>query len=240
MGNNIDKFYENLNFGSEFEWLSNTLKNTRKKKYVQYRNDIIQESKSIIIKTDDYEKLKTIEKKIKKINPKLLQEQKNNPKIFLDLIVNETNDLSYIEEAKTSIAKIQNDKLKSIMNEIGKCNGDRFELDPTFDATGSLSSEWLKHDLIYKELIDLTNWNDQFEEWTKTIEEKLKNKIFSFRSSIRYSREVDRDVILPETVKTKKTYKNNKIKKIFLILFTANVLIITAIIVLLSLFISGV
>lgn len=216
------------------------LKETRQKKYHNYRIRIKKDYENFERNIGDFEKLKLIEKKIKKINPSLIKDENEQPKIFMDLIVNESNDLSYIDEAKTSLTKIKSHKLYEIVSDINNIYN-RLQKDPTFDASGNLSLEWLKHDAMYTELKSMQQWNDTMTEKNEIIKSILENKIFLFRKSLRLSKNKESfQHFMPPSSKTTKCYVNKKYKKIFYVLFTIFSIILILIFVFLILLIIGV
>lgn len=229
-------FESNNNFDNdESENLSLLLRETRVKKYKSYRIKLKKEHAQFS-KNDDIDKLRVIEKKIKKINPKLVIDSNSLNNIFLGIVVNETSDHGYLDEARMSLKKLESKKLKDLLDKQIVAS-DKFQEDPTFDKKGNLSIEWLKNDSKFNELKDLQEWNNLMIENNGKIQNILKDKIFTYKNSI-YTSSNDKTIkeIMPKNVIERKVYKNRKIKKIFFIIFgifSINILLIIIFMILL-------
>lgn len=226
--------FENNNDLEGKENLSLLLRETRVKKYKSYRIKLKKEHAQLS-KNDDIDKLKIIEKKIKKINPKLVIDSNSLNNIFLGIVVNETSDHGYLDEAKTSLKKLESKKLKDLLDQ-QNASADKFQKDPTFDKKGNLSIDWLKNDSKFNELKDLQEWNNFMIDNNENIKKLLKEKIFNYKNSI-YATSNDKTIkeILPKNVIEKKVYKNGKIKKLFFIIFGIFSINILLLIILISL-----
>lgn len=226
--------FENNNDLEGKENLSLLLRETRVKKYKSYRIKLKKEHAQLS-KNDDIDKLKIIEKKIKKINPKLVIDSNSLNNIFLGIVVNETSDHGYLDEAKTSLKKLESKKLKDLLDQQNAA-ADKFQKDPTFDKKGNLSIDWLKNDSKFNELKDLQEWNNFMIDNNENIKKLLKEKIFNYKNSI-YATSNEKTIkeILPKNVIEKKVYKNGKIKKLFFIIFGIFSINILLLIILISL-----
>lgn len=217
------------------ENLSLLLRETRVKKYKSYRIKLKKEHAQLS-KNDDIDKLKIIEKKIKKINPKLVIDNNSLNKIFLGIVVNETSDHGYLDEARMSLKKLESKKLKDLLDQ-QSVSSDKFQKDPTFDKKGNLSIDWLKNDSKFNELKDLQEWNNFMIDHNDDIKKILKEKIYNYKNSI-YTSSNEKTIreILPKNIIEKKVYKNRKIKKIFFtifVIFSINILLLIIFMILL-------
>lgn len=227
--------FENNNDLDNNENLALMLRETRVKKYKSYRIKLKKEHAQLS-KNDDIDKLKIIEKKIKKINPKLVIDSNSLNNIFLGIVVNETSDHGYLDEARTSLKKIKCKKLKELLDQQNGAN-DKFQKDPTFDKKGNLSIDWLKNDSRFNELKNLQEWNNFMIQHNSDIKNILKEKIFNYKNSI-YTSNNDKTIkdVLPKNITEKKVFKNSKIKKIFYFIFgifSINILLLLIFIILL-------
>lgn len=211
------------------------LKETRVKKYKSYRVKLKKEYNDLKKGNIERDTLDSFEKSIRKINPKLIINQNDPKQMFMDIVVNETSDYGYIDKAKTTLNKIESRKLQDIILR-SSSYGEKFQDDPTFDKEGNISLDWLKNDSNFTTLKQLQQWNNFMIENSRNIENILKEKSYIFKTSISKSQtESVVQSILPKDVKNETIFKNDKIKKLFYILFSCFAIVILLIFIFLIL-----
>lgn len=212
---------------------------TRVKKYKNYRSEIKKEALALNKKIEDKDELKNIEKAIRKIDPELLISDKES-KFFMDVVVNENHDQSYIKKANFLITNIKNNNLQDILKKTETFEDD-IESFPSFDKKGNITVDWLKKNDSYNKLEEMKKWSNFIQSNTDTIKTNIQEKIYKFKDVL-YQTQDSSFVkkIMPNTVRPTKLSKNKNNKLIFhglvfLFLFATSMLLLFLI-----LFLTGV